>query len=1225
MNNKNTVSVNGALSNGNLPISNSVLALHEEVQKYPHLRDLPAYEVDKSKVTIIIGVDTPSAIVPLEVRSGDDGEPFAIRTKLGWGICGPVRSSTAHDESYRAFINFVQTDSTPLETMIENLWRVDHTDDVHTDECYSQEDRRVLQLFETAKLENGRYVVAIPFKNDRNELPNNKKLAEYRLSLLRKRLRREPSLATMYIAAMENMFTAGYAEIVEDDAMLNNGVWYLPHHAVTHPEKPNKVRVVFDCSAMYQGLSLNKCVSQGPDLANNMVGVLLRFRFGTIAVKSDIESMFYQIKVIEEDRNMLRFMWYKGGEFASQPIICRMTVHPFGGTWSPSCANFTLRKVLRDSNMPERESIIRSFYVDDFLKAFDKEDEAVNTIQDVKETLKQSGFELKKWTSNQLEVLKQVPKEEQTARLRTVELADHTAVANEKSLGILWNVETDNFAYDVKVLDRPPTKRGVLSIISSAYDPLGLLCPFILKGKRIFQELTRKGVGWDDTFEDELSEWNEWKIDLTRLRAFKIPRCVKPLPNDLIAAIELHHFSDASSFAYGAATYMRVICKDGNIFCYLLLAKSRLAPIKAMTVPRLELTAATVAVKLNAICKKEIETPINSVTYWCDSMITLQYIRATSKRFKTFVANRVSVILEQSSPAQWFHIPSEKNVADDLSRGLSAEQIMCSDRWLVGPQFLYEEASVQRMKDLSSSRLCATTLCEGLEVAADVAVFMSTNNDDELLNLILRRSSWFSLKRTMVYIFRAVTRFKMLINKPSVVTSSYTVEHQVAALSLLRYVQHAVFSDAMTVVMSNGTVCNDEGKKVVSGLETLEPELNDDGLLCVGSRIARNRKQQVILPRRHHITELIVKECHERLGHSGREHVISVLRECYWIVRVRCVVKKVLKECVVCKRRSAKPCTQKMANLPEERITGEKPPFYHTGVDYFGPFNVKLLRNVVKRYCCLFTCLESRAVHIEVAEMLDTNSFINALRRFLCRRGPVQLLWSDNGTNFVGAQAELKEAIKQWNQGEIEQFCARREVEWKFNPPYAPHMGGVWERLVGSTKRLVNVLLKEQTLSEEALRTVMCEIECILNSRPLTTSSDDPKDLNAITPASLLTLRCSTLLPPGIFDKKDCYSRRRWKQIQFLADEFWRRWRKEYIPSLQLRSKWRNIQQNLVVGDVVLVVEENQPRNVWSLGRVVATYPSADGLVRSVDVCTKSGTYRRPIHKLCLLESDIGP
>ena len=311
-----------------------------------------------------------------------------------------------------------------------------------------------------------------------------------------------------------------------------------------------------------------------------------------------------------------------------------------------------------------------------------------------------------------------------------------------------------------------------------------------------------------------------------------------------------------------------------------------------------------------------------------------------------------------------------------------------------------------------------------------------------------------------------------------------------------------------------------------------------------------------------------------------------------------------------------------MANLPHDRVTPSLPPFSFVGVDCFGPFEVRRGRSIVKRYGVIFTCLNVRAIHIEVASSLDTDSFIHALRRFIARRGQPKEIRSDNGGNFVKGEKELRETIDEWNQSQIHEHLLQQNVQWLFNPPAGSHHGGVWERCIRTVRKVMKALVKEQILDEEGLSTLLCEVEAIVNGRPLTKLSDDPRDAAPLTPNHLLLLHAGTTTPPGLFQRNEIYVRRRWRQVQYLADVFWRRWTREYLPSLQQRQKWGKESRNLEVGDVVLILNESTPRSSWPLGRILDVYHNKqDGLVRSVKLKTSTSVIIRPVDKLVLLEA----
>ena len=312
-----------------------------------------------------------------------------------------------------------------------------------------------------------------------------------------------------------------------------------------------------------------------------------------------------------------------------------------------------------------------------------------------------------------------------------------------------------------------------------------------------------------------------------------------------------------------------------------------------------------------------------------------------------------------------------------------------------------------------------------------------------------------------------------------------------------------------------------------------------------------------------------------------------------------------------------------MASLPKERLALCEPSFTNTGVDYFSPMNVKRGRVTETRWGCIFTCLTTRAVHLELAGGLTTDSFIMALRRFRGRRGDPKTIRSDNGTNFIGANRELAESLALLNQERITSELAQEGITWYFNLPSAPHMGGIFESMVKQVKRAMKTIINNQVLPEETLYTVLVETEAIVNSRPLTPVSDDPNDYEALTPNHFLIRRASPNSPPGLFEEREIHSRKRWRMAQALADMIWRRWCKEYSPTLAVRSKWNKEQRNLKEGDLILVKSDDTQRSHWPLGRILKTSPGSDGRVRMAEVKTPSGTLMRPAAKLCLLEESF--
>ncbi|KAI7813336.1 hypothetical protein IRJ41_016654 [Triplophysa rosa] len=454
---------------------------------------------------------------------------------------------------------------------------------------------------------------------------------------------------------------------------------------------------------------------------------------------------------------------------------------------------------------------------------------------------------------------------------------------------------------------------------------------------------------------------------------------------------------------------------------------------------------------------------------------------------------------------------------------------------------------------------------------------------------------------------------------------------------ILRSVQKSVFPEEYSALKRHDEVSQN------SPLFSLSPVLDKDRLIRVGGRLTHapvvsDEKNPIIVPGRHYISTLLIRHFDDQVKHQGRLFTEGALRTAgFWLMNGKRSISSVIHKCVVCRKLRGMTETQKMADLSEERLS-PSPPFTYVGLDVFGPFTVTARRTrgghaeskcwAIPYWAILFTCMSTRAIHIEVIESLDTSSCINALRRFFAIRGPVKQFRSDCGTNFTGASKELGFS-KMVKDTEMQKYLNNCSCSWEFNPPHAPHMGGAWERLIGVVKRILNSMLMQHgssSLSHEVLCTFMAEISAIINARPLIPISSDPESPLILTPAMLLTQKVGTPPSPGNLSGNDML-RQQWKQVQSLAENFWYRWRREYLPTLQSRRKWNSTHPNIQEGDLVLLKDNQSPRNNWPMALVSKVFPSTDGKVRKVELkVSKSGSgkdvkYLRPITAVILLLS----
>ena len=419
--------------------------------------------------------------------------------------------------------------------------------------------------------------------------------------------------------------------------------------------------------------------------------------------------------------------------------------------------------------------------------------------------------------------------------------------------------------------------------------------------------------------------------------------------------------------------------------------------------------------------------------------------------------------------------------------------------------------------------------------------------------------------------------------------------------------------------------------QVSKRFQNLSPFVDDRvGLLRVGGRlqlstVAYSSRHPILLPNDSHLTRLIVEHFHILHMHAGTRTLQAFLGQHYWIVSSRRVVRACISRCLVCTKLRAKIITPAMGNLPHVRVSPCRP-FANVGIDYAGPFVLKESgrRNArtFKGYFCLFVCMSTKAVHLEPVSELSTGAFLATFDRFVSRRGLCRAVYSDCGTNFLGASRHLGEVTEFWRTKDVQRDIgcklAQRSVEWNFIPPGAPHFGGLWESGVKRVKFHLTRVIGERPLTYEEFATVLCKIEAILNSRPLSPPSADLEDLDYLTPGHFL-IGAPLLSVPEFEYGPEVTLHKRWQLLRQIAQHFWRRWSLEYLQTLQQRSKWTVAAPNVSVGDLVFLITPNAAPLSWPCGVVTTVFPGEDGSVRVVDVKTAAGTYRRPVRKLVAL------
>lgn len=1215
-----------------------------------HLRDVEEHLVyEQGTPTVLIGQDNWHLLLTHDVRRGGRNQPVATLTDLGWVLHGR-RELRVQLARHRVNHNQVLSEEEEsMQKLMEDFFALESLG-VQPKRSHNDEERRAMQILEekTRRLPAGGFTTGLLWKVDRDVPPPSYNNALRRLELVEKKLDKDEALRSRYTKQIENFIENGYAE--EAPIEKSDRTWYLPHFGVINPHKPEKLRIVHDAAAKSGGRSLNDMLLSGPDLLQSLPGVLMRFRQRPVAVTGDIKDMFLRVQIIEEDRDMQRFLW-RGDRREGPPKEYRMKSVIFGATSSPCTAIYVKNRnaeELKDEYPDVVAPIVKNHYMDDYLDSFNTEDEAILTASRVAHVHLKANFSLQRWASNSRGVRDHLAPD--TTR-------DMVQLNKEKILGMVWEPETDTLSFNINrhkipadILDgtTTPTKREALRTVMSLFDPLGLATPITIQAKRILQDVWRSGIDWDDRLERaEDNMWKRWIAEVRGLSSLSVPRCYQNLNSAI--RMEIHTFVDASTSVYAAVVYWRVIDEHGDIHISLIASKAKVAPLKIVSIPRLELQAAVPGNRLVQTAIEEHDFKPVRRYYWTDSRTVLAWIRNGPRVYKPFVAHRIAELAETTKTAEWRWVPTKMNVADDATREIPPN-FSHEHRWYRGPDFLHTPEEQWPIET-------ADTACEPTGEER-VHATTSTTSLHEALPKIERFSSWLRLIRTTARVLQFIDKLRTKKNRCNAVRkrnrknrendgawqrhSKKAAPNEAPPTSLTRSarkitplpakylhrarqlwivaIQRDSFEEERRHIERGKTVKSD------SRLSRLSLIIDEEGIIRLRSRIAATenitaaQREPAVIDGRHPWTRLYIAWVHQRLHHGGFETTANEVRQHYWVVQLRNAVRSVVKKCQQCRVMKARPSQPSTGNHPHSRLAHHQRPFTYTGLDYFGPMAVTVGRTQQKRYGVLFTCLTTRAVHIEIASSLTTDSAVMALRRFINRRGCPTELWSDHGTNLKGADVELKKAARE----AMEHEASVNFIQWRYIPPSAPFMGGAWERLVRSVKTALSVTLKEKAPREEVLATLLVEAENTINSRPLTHVSTSADDEEALTPNHFILGGPSRVPLPGTFNESDVISKKHWKASQQLADVFWSRWVREYLPELQHRREPHAKGAPIDVGNLVLIADGTLPRNSWPRGEVIATYPGPDGEVRAVDVRTNKGVLRRPTKKLVVLPVDIG-
>ncbi|XP_055623321.1 uncharacterized protein LOC129766749 [Toxorhynchites rutilus septentrionalis] len=849
----------------------------------------------------------------MKCREGNPNEPIGVKTRLGWiiyGCCTKTSNGGSHVNHHSVQLCQCETKSDDqLHEAMKQYFSLESMRISKPDKLLlSNDEQRAIELLQKlTRRVNGRYESGLLMRYDNVRLPDSRPMALRRWECLDRRMQKDENLALVLNAKINDCLAKGYMRklTVEETETARNPVWYLPVFPVMNPNKPGKVRLVWDAAAACYGVSLNSVLLKGPDQVTSLLSILVRFREFRVAVSGDLREMFLQILMRSEDQHFLRFFW-KANAGDTTPSTYVMQALPFGTCCSPSIAQYVKNTHAKqfEQEFPEAvHAIVHQHYVDDMLISAETEEKAIQLVKDIKNIHESGGFQMRKWVSNSPAIVDALNGE----RINEVNLSVGEANAAEKVLGMWWNTKEDCFTYklsprlDVDLLSgrKRPTKREVLRTLMMVFDPLGLISNFLMFLRSLLQEIWRASIGWDEPIHDcHFEKWLVWLRVLPRVADIKIPRCDRAVTSSGEGTVvQMHTFVDASESCFAAVVYLRFQEND-TVEIALAGAKSRVAPLKFLSIPRSELQAAIIGARLADSILGSLSIAVQKRYFWTDSRDVMCWLHSDHRRYSQYVVVRVSEILETTGIRDWRWVPTKMNVADEGTKWKSSPILSSSSRWFRGPEFLWK--------------------AEGEWPAASQSVSFTDTELRPHMHLhfksfepiidVSRFSKWSVILKVTAFVFKAIKNMQRTIRKTPQAKGPLTSDELSTAESYLYQIaQRSAYEEEISVLSINHQKPSEKLVPKSSPLFRLCPFMDEMGVLRIRGRtnvcqfIDSSVANPVILPREHSITRLIVLHIHQKFLHQNHEIIINELKQRYYICRLKAVYKSVRKNCQFCK------------------------------------------------------------------------------------------------------------------------------------------------------------------------------------------------------------------------------------------------------------------------------------------------------------------------------------
>ena len=1048
---------------------------------------------------------------------------------------------------------------------------------------------------------NKRWTTTFPYNCNPDVLESNKAQALALMLKTEKRLLKDPVAAKAYNEQFDDFSDRDVIdEISKEEEMEYPGPdRYVVHHEVYKPESSTTpVRVVVNSSLKYKGISLNDICMKGPKALNMLYAILLRFRTHQYALVGDIHKFYHSIHTTEKEKHLRKLLW-RHLKTDEEPKTYGITRLMFGDKSAAAISSVALQQTAEIySYIDEKASqrIKNDAYVDDITTGDDTRDGVVKLKTNIENILDHGGFKAHKWVASgdALEGDVQLPGTGEVSRV----------------LGLSWKPISDTFSVDVKInlsrkfkgahtesdytyeeipriLEIVITRRMVLGVVNSCYDPYGLISPITVQLKIELRKLFGKEmkIGWDDPLSREIK--NNWvRVLQTMKKAEKVTfrRCIRPI-TPVTDKPTLIVSNDGSTDAMCATAHVRWELVDGTVECNLFAAKTRVTPIKKETIPRIEVQSSVMGVRLSKEIQEHSQLEFKEVVHILDSKCTLAALNKDTVALREYMANRCTEVLETTEVHQWYHVASKENIADLGTRNnAKAEDIKDSNDWQRGRPWMrlpkdkwpatqdYAGTSVPEEELTNKPLLVAQVFVAHVFAPYDIEGFRGRS-----YNLLLRVTA----------LVMKMCRLRHFSVAPIIATEIEMAEKFLIELSMIRT-----------------KVDFDKGK-----LKSLGAQLDNDGIIVIGSRALDAMKSHYganrfpILTYTDPLAHIWMQHVHEE-DHSGVTKTVAKSRRMFWVINGRRLAEKIKRSCYRCRLTEMLLAAQKMAPLPKTR-TKIAPVFTTSSMDLFGPIEIKdtvKKRTRMKVWGVIFNCTVTRAVYLDVTEDYSTDSILETIRKFISIRGSPSEIISDQGSQLKAASKEIASLVEEWDWKVIHDWVATKKIKWTFVPSEGQHQNGLSESLIKSVKKSLKHKVTSNVMTFSQLQMIMYEVANIINSRPIgILTGSDPEHPCPITPNDLILGRATADVPQGPFTENQKRSlAKRFQFNQQLISDWWKAWYQTVFPTLVPSYKWLQRHRNVKIGDVCLIRYKNELRATYRLGRVIETRVGTDGLVRTI-------------------------